>query len=158
MTGSLPYILAVVASFLLSCQTGVSKTYSAKYGNSMRGIYKFSSVTGFVFVLMMIIKNFATGDNFSVTTFSFVVAFILALLNAVGIIFMFAAFKVGTVSMQVLFSRLGTLLLPTVFGFLFQNEAVTLGKIICIVLVIAALVIKLILRKREVLKRHIFII
>ena len=141
MNNIFPYLILILSSVLSAAQAGVSKLYSKKYGNSMDGIYKFSTFTGFTYVLIMLIPKLIKGTFLSITPFSLIVAFGLAFFNAVGIIFMFSIFKYGAVSLYVLFSKLGTLLLPTLFAVIFLQEKLTIGKMLCIVCIIAALII-----------------
>lgn len=135
----LPYILVILSCLFSSCQMGFSKAYSAKYGSGMRAVYRNSVLSGLVFVVIMGVKDLITKNPFEMTGFSFVMAIIFALINAVCIIFLFGGFKHGEVSKVTLFTNLGSLMIPTIFGFFYSGEKVTVGKIICLALITVAL-------------------
>ncbi len=122
---------------------GFTKAYSAKYGDGMRAVYRNSVLSGLAFVIIMGAKDLITRNPFEMTGFSFVIAIIFALINAVCILFLFGGFKHGEVSRVVLFTNLGCLVVPTIFGFFYSNEPVTAGKIICLVLIAGALFVNL---------------
>jgi multidrug transporter EmrE-like cation transporter len=132
------YILVILSCLLSASQMGFSKAYSAKYGDGMRAVYRCSTLSGIAFVVIMGIKDLITKNPFEMTGFSFVIAMVFALINAVCIIFLFGGFKHGEVSRVILFTNLGSLMIPTIFGF-FIGEGVTVGKIICLVLITASL-------------------
>ena len=136
------YILVVLSCLLSASQMGFTKAYSAKYGDSMRAVYRCSTLSGVAFVIMMGLKDIITGNPFQMTGFSFVIAIVFALINAVCIIFLFGGFKHGEVSRVILFTNLGSLMIPTIYGF-FTGEAVTVGKIVCLVLIAAALLVSI---------------
>ena len=122
---------------------GFTKAYSAKYGDGMRAVYRNSVLSGLAFVIIMGAKDLITRNPFEMTGFSFVIAIIFALINAICILFLFGGFKHGEVSRVVLFTNLGCLVVPTIFGFFYSNEPVTAGKIICLVLIAGALFVNL---------------
>lgn len=137
------YILVILSCLLSSCQMGFTKAYSSKYGDSMRAVYRSSVLSGLAYVVIMGVRDIITKNPFEMTGFSFVMAIIFALINAVCIIFLFGGFKNGEVSRVILFTNLGSLMIPTIFGFFYSNEPVTAGKIICLVLIAAALFVNL---------------
>lgn len=148
----LPYILIVLACLLSSCQMGFTKGYSAKYGDGMRAVYRFSCLSGIVYAVLMTVKSLIMKEALTMTGFSFIIAVVFALINAVCILFMFGAFENGEASKVVLFSNLGLLVLPTLFGFsgiLYPREEVNSGKIICLILVAAALFVNIDLKAKS---------
>ena len=79
------------------------------------------------------------GFDFQATPFTLLVAFLSSLS---GIMFTFCSFKAldsANLSLYSLFSMLGGMALPFFQGILFYGEAVTLSKIICVLLVCMAL-------------------
>lgn len=147
----LPYILIVLACLLSSCQMGFTKGYSAKYGDGMRAVYRFSCLSGIVYAVLMTVKSLIMKEALAMTGFSFIIAVVFALINAVCILFMFGAFENGEASKVVLFSNLGLLILPTLFGFsgiLYPKEEVNSGKIICLILVALALFVNIDLKAK----------
>lgn len=137
------YFLVILSCLLTSGQMGFTKAYSAKYGDGMRAVYRNSVLSGLAFVVIMAVKDLITQNEFKMTGFSFVIAIIFALINAVCILFLFGGFKHGEVSRVVLFTNLGCLMVPTIFGFFYLSETVTLGKVICLVLIAGALLVNL---------------
>lgn len=149
------YFLVILSCILTSCQMGFTKAYSAKYGDSMRAVYRNSVLSGLAFVIIMGVKDLITRNPFEMTGFSFVIAIIFALINAICIIFLFGGFKNGEVSRVVLFTNLGCLMVPTIFGFFYSGEPVTLGKIICLVLITCALLVNLDFKAKDSNKKAI---
>ncbi len=137
------YILVILSCLLSSCQMGFTKAYSSKYGDSMRAVYRSSVLSGLAYVIIMGVRDIVTKNPFEMTGFSFVMAIIFALINAICIIFLFGGFKNGEVSRVILFTNLGSLMIPTIFGFFYSNEPITAGKIICLILIAAALFVNL---------------
>ncbi len=137
------YILVILSCLFSSCQMGFSKAYSNKYGDGMRAVYRSSVLSGLAFVVIMGVKDIITGNPFEMTGFSFVMAIIFALINAICIIFLFGGFRHGQVAKVTLFTNLGSLMVPTIFGFFYSNEPVTVGKIICMLLITGALLVNL---------------
>ncbi|MBR4072220.1 MAG: hypothetical protein IKK26_06675 [Clostridia bacterium] len=149
------YFLVILSCILTSCQMGFTKAYSAKYGDGMRAVYRNSVLSGLAFVIIMGVKDLITRNPFEMTGFSFVIAIIFALINAICIIFLFGGFKNGEVSRVVLFTNLGCLMVPTIFGFFYSGEPVTLGKIICLVLITCALLVNLDFKAKDSNKKAI---
>ncbi len=149
------YVFVILSCLMRACQIGTSKAYSVKYGTENRAVYRCAAISGFSFVAFMCIKAFISQTPFKMTWFSFVLAIILGIINAACIIFIYGGYKYGQVSRVTLFMNLGILLIPTIFGFFYSNEPVTLGKIICLVLVSGALLLNLDLKAKDSSKKAI---
>lgn len=112
--------------------------YRARCGSSIKVTFQYSLLAGIPGLIVITAIN---GFKFEFTMF----AFLMALIQSVsGLAFTFCSFKALdkiNLSLYSVFSMLGGMALPAVVGILFFSEAVTVGKIICFVLITAALLL-----------------
>ncbi len=130
------YLVIVFASLLFSVNTFFNKTYQKNEGESFEKLMLFmwvSSICG-VFVMLCL-----SGFKVKISTF----ALLMAALNSIAhitctIIAMKCMSKVN-LSLYSLFIMSGGMILPTLYGFIFNGEGINATKAICIVLLIVAL-------------------
>ena len=132
------YVLLLTGSLFFSVQFGFGKYYQRKCGTSLYATFLHAlgyNAVGFVILFCL------NGFRLAFTPFTFLFG-ILAGLDGIGYLFCsLQAFSRTNLSVYSLFSALGNLVLPSLTGLLFFREELTLGKILCFVLVTAALLL-----------------
>ena len=109
-------------------------------GNGLRAVLKFnvfSNSTGLIILLAVnIIQN---GAIFQFTPFSIGVSLFAAINNLLFVFCSIKSFNIINLSLYSLFAMLGGMALPFVAGTIFWKEEVTVGKVICFVIIVIAL-------------------
>ena len=132
------YGLIILAVAMFGGRFALNDVYRRMRGSSLKISLQFSftsSVAGLIVLLLM------NGCKLEFTPFTLVMAFLSAL-NGLG--FTFCAFRsLGTINLSLysLFSMLGGMVLPFLLGILFYNEAMTLAKGVCFILICVALLL-----------------
>lgn len=129
-------LLAAVTMF--SFQFLFNGIFEKEYGNGLRAMLVFSAGSSLVGFLILFIIN---GFKFEFTWFSLLMAFFAAL-DSVGYTY-FSLKSLGRINLSLysMFSMLGGMILPSVVGILFFNEELTIGKAVCYVLLLGALIL-----------------
>lgn len=129
------YGLLITASLLIALQFMFNQQFRKCNGEGLDATLKFSLYTNaFSCVIMLVMGKF----QYHVTWFSLLIAFFYAI---VLILFSYASLKsLATANLSVfsIFTMLGSILLPTAYGFIFCDEEITWAKILCIVLIIVS--------------------
>lgn len=129
------YGLLIVAALLIAFQFMFNQQFRKCNGEGLDSTLKFSLYTNaFSCVIMLALGKF----QYRVTWFSLLIAFFYAI---VLILFSYASLKsLATANLSVfsIFTMLGSILLPTAYGFIFCEEEITTAKIICIALIIVS--------------------
>ncbi|MBQ8141293.1 MAG: hypothetical protein IJ038_06350 [Clostridia bacterium] len=147
------YYLLLFGACTLSCiQVMFQKATVKRYGSGLINTYRAGVISAIVFLLIM----FAVGKRITLTPFSFGLAIFFALINIVCIYFAFSVMKIGILSRYSLFLNLGGLVIPFIYGVLFNGDPLTAGKIICLVLVIAALMLNIDFKSKDSKKAIIY--
>ncbi len=130
------YSLVSTAVIMFAFQLYLSSAYEKQGNTNTRAAFKFSCgafLTGFI--VLFIINKF----RFEFTPFSAGISF-LAALNSIAFSFCsLKSFSKINLSLYSVFCSLGGMVLPFVVGLVFYDEKLTAGKIICLVLIAAAL-------------------
>jgi drug/metabolite transporter (DMT)-like permease len=129
----------VVTCVLSQVKLSFQKAYVKEYGSSARYTCLQSVISSAIFVGMMMLE----GSFPKYTHFSFAVAIIFALLNSICMLISFAVLRIGEMSRYSLFLHLGGLIIPFAYGIFFNGDALTVGKIICLVCVLSALFVSI---------------
>lgn len=129
------YIFLLVASGLFSLQFLFNRNFQRKNGTGIEAVALFTVSTSFTGFLLLCAIN---GFHLEFTLFSFLIALIYSCVN---ITFNYASIKaIATVNLGVysLFSMLGGMLLPFLYGLIFNQESITFPKILCSLLIVFA--------------------
>lgn len=130
------YLLLVCATVLFSFQFLFNQKFEERNGSSLPSALLFSLYTSVLGFVVLFVTNGLSMD-FSPLSF-----FLAGIYSAVGILYTVAsikAFNQVNLSVYSVFAMLGGMLLPSVYGLVFCDEAVTPMKLVCYVLIIAAL-------------------
>ena len=130
------YGILLAAVTMFSFQFLFNGIFEKEYGNGLRAMFVFSAGSSLVgFIILFIINGF----KFEFTWFSMLMAFFAAL-DSIGYTY-FSLKSLGRINLSLysMFSMLGGMILPSVVGILFYNEALTVGKAACYVLLLLSL-------------------
>lgn len=112
--------------------------YRKMRGSSIKISLQFSVISSFAGLLVLFILN---NFKFEYTHFTLIIA-LLSAINSLAFIFCgFKALEFINLSLYSLFSMLGGMALPFLQGILFYNESITVGKTVCFVLIVIALIL-----------------
>lgn len=132
------YCFIAVSAVMFGLQFFFNRAFQKNEGNSIDSALIFSLLTSVgVAVIMFIINK----GRIEFTAFSFAMALIASL---IGIAFVyFSAFVFDRVNLSVysLFSMLGGMILPAIYGIVFYSEDFSVRLVLCIVVIIVALFI-----------------
>lgn len=130
------YILLSAAVILFSSQFLFNQKFQEQCGSDLNASMLFSLLSSICgFAVLFAINGFKT--DFSLFSFLMGIAY-----SAVGLLYTFAsikAFEKVNLAAYSVFAMLGGMLIPSVFGILFNGEEISLLKILCYVFTVAAL-------------------
>jgi len=130
------YLLLTLSALLFSGGFLFQKFYEQDFGNGLKPsitMVFYQSVV--VCVSMFVIGGF----RMEVTGFSFLMATIYAVNDFLLTWMSLKALKYANLSVFSMFMMLGSIVLPSAFGILFYDEGITVMKILCYILIFAAL-------------------
>ncbi len=132
------YLLIILSTVLFTGQFLFVRGYQKSNGNTFQASLKCNSQSGLISGILM----------FAISRFTIEISPVLLITAAVqaGCFMVFTycsikAFKTANLSVYSLFTMLGGMMLPFVFGILYAREELTAGKIICSILIIIAIFI-----------------
>ncbi len=134
---ALGYSLVSTAVVMFCIQIYLNSFYEKQGNNNTRAVFKFtlgSFITGFI--ILSVINKF----KYDFTWFSAAVAFCAAVNMILYLFCSLKSFSTSNLSLYSVFCSLGGMVIPFAVGIFFYGEKVTTGKIICFILVVAALV------------------
>ncbi len=131
------YLLLFLSCLLGGGRLIFHKLFVKRFGAGAEGAMWFSVLSSLLFVGMML----AIGQTVTFTAFSVGMAFLFAVANVICNVCGFASLTTGTVSAYTLFLQLGGMLIPFLYGVTLANETPSVPKLICIVLITAALAV-----------------
>jgi len=143
------YLLILLAVILLALQFSTNKLYQLRCGNTAAASLTFSTLSGLTTSVLFFILTLATGETFTVTPYSLMMAAIIAVL---GCTYTFIGFKImafGSMSVFMMFLMLGGMLLPYLFGVFWLDEAISAGRIIGVILLVISMVFPVLSKDRS---------
>ena len=142
------YGMLIIATFLFASQFLFQQQFQRRCGTAWSATVTFQIYMNAAAALIMLLIN---GFRLECTPFSFFMALVSGIC---GIIYTYAsmkAFAIVNLAVYSMFAMLGGMLLPALYGILFENEGFTTFKALCIGLISLALVINII-GEKEILK------
>ncbi|MBQ7637832.1 MAG: EamA family transporter [Clostridia bacterium] len=140
------YLILTVSVVLFGVQFGFNQIYEKESDGSVRSSFLFVFGTAAVGIPILWVIN---GVRLSCTVFSL----IMAVVSSVNMILCnYCSLKaLGRVNLSLfsIFSMLGGMILPFVTGILFFDEALTVGKLICLVILSVAVLITVDLKEKK---------
>lgn len=130
------YALIMLSVILFGFCFGLNAKYSNTVGRSLKISLVFSAISSTAGLIVLLIIN---SFKFEFTLFTFIMA-LFTVANSILITFCgFQALGTINLSLYSLFMMLGGMVLPFLQGIIFYGEELTIGKIICFVLITVAL-------------------
>lgn len=145
------YVMLAAATVLFSAQFLFNQKFEEECGASMASAALFSLYTSVGGFLILFALN---GFVLKISSFSLGLAFVYAFLGTAYSVASIKAFEVVNLSAYSVFSMLGGMLLPSVYGILFCEEPITSKKIVCALLIAAALLFSMERGKKGSCKRY----
>ncbi len=130
------YGMVSAAVLLFGFQFWFNRRYGEICGSGLLPTLAFALGTSLIGAVVLFGLN---GFRFEFTPFSAIVATLSAIDSIAFSLFSLRALARVNLSLYSVFSMLGGMALPFLFGILFFDEAITLGKILCVALIIVAL-------------------
>ena len=132
------YLLILLADLLFASQFLMTKLYSARNPQSALTSFAFSFGSEFVIFLYM-----AAFSGFAIvfTPFSLAMAAITAVIMIAASYCSIAALKYINLSLYSVFLMLGGMLLPSLFGIIGADGPLTLGKVLCLIMIGGSMVL-----------------
>lgn len=128
----MPFVLLALTVTFFSAQFLFSKGYQLKTGSGFKLTFVFMSLMSSGIILEFLIFN---RFRLHITHISLAYAFFYAVLILVCEIASLKAFNLGKVSIVSLYTLIGSVVLPFLYGTVILNEGLTLTKIIAIILI-----------------------
>lgn len=130
------YCMILFSTLLFSVEFIFTNGYRKENGSTWEASIKYSlyqGITGGILVLLL--------NKFQVefTLFSFLVACVYACMNLMFSFVSVRSLEYANLSIYSMFSMLGGMLLPFVFGIAFCGESISIGKIACCILIFVSL-------------------
>lgn len=138
------YVLLITSALIWALTFLFTKQYQKYKGEGLVSSLKMSCISSAFIALMFYVKLTISLNEFTFyfTWFTFAITFAQAFVVFAGIYIGMKVLSVGDMSLYSMFMMLGSLILPTLTGFLY-GEAIDDRKIIGMILMIVALVLSL---------------
>ncbi len=130
------YFLLILAAALFASQFLLNQLFQKYKGSGAADSLLFTLYTSLAGFFIVFIIN---GFRLEFSSFSVVIALIYSVVNLLYNAASLKSFETVNLSVYSVFSMLGGMLLPSVFGIFYSAEKVTAAKIICFVLISAAI-------------------
>lgn len=132
------YALLTLAALMFAGQIIFTKFYQARSGQSRRASFLYPVLAGAISTLFFLCLN---GFRVEVSGFTLLMAFLLAFLTTVCVILGVVSVSYGRMAVYSLFLMLGGMILPFFYGLIFLEEALSVWRIIGIVLLVFSLIL-----------------
>ena len=130
------YILIIISTALFSMQFLFNSKFREECGSGWQASVDFSILSAISgFILLMVINGF----SLKFTPFSLMAATVYAVAGILFNFFGIKALNTANLSLYSIFTMLGGMSLPFVYGIGFMNEELSVAKIICFLLIAASL-------------------
>lgn len=133
------YFFLLVVCLLAGARTLINKLHLERFGKGVDSSILLTCLTCGFFVPVALL----TGARFTFTPMAFYLALAFAVVNLLCSVIGFVVLPIGNMSLYTLFLQMGGMLIPFAYGLLFHHDALTLGKVLCILLIIFALSLNL---------------
>lgn len=130
------YGIVSIAVIMFSVQFFFTDRYEKEMGGGAASTFFYSLLSAIAGGICLF---FVTGIDIGITPFTLIMATATATNTILFSYFSLKALGKINLSLYSVFSMLGGMMLPFIVGIVFYSEGITAGKIICIVLVVAAL-------------------
>lgn len=147
------YFLLILATALFSSQFLLNQLFCSFKGSSAADSLLFTLYTSLAGFFIVFIIN---GFRLELSLFSVLIALIYSVVNLLYNAASLKAFETVNLSVYSVFSMLGGMLLPSVFGIFYSAEAMTVQKLICFIFISAALFLTIDRKARKSKKAYFY--
>ena len=134
------YIFVVIAVTLFSIQFVFTKKYQQAAGSGMEATFLFNTISPVAFVIILF---FMDGMKIETTWFALFLSFLWALVCNACSYFSIKALELGSLTNYSLYLMSGGMILPILYGAIFEHDSFSIPKLIGIFVVIAAVFVKM---------------
>ncbi len=136
----LEYIFVIIAVALFSIQFVFTKKYQQVSGSGMEATFLFNAISPIAFVIILF---FMDGMKIEVTWFALILSFLWAFVCNACSYFSIKALEFGSLTNYSLYLMGGGMILPILYGAIFEHDSFSIPKLIGILVVIAAICVKM---------------
>ncbi len=147
------YVLIVISTLLFSLQFFFQQNFQKIEGSGAISSFCFTAYSSLIGI---IISLSTTGFRLGFSGFTVLIAFLSGLNGIIMSYCSIKAFSTINLSVYSVFSMLGGMMLPFVFGIIFYNESLTFLKVLCVVLIAASLFLTMDKTKRNDKKAYFY--
>ena len=112
------YILLLLSVVSETIKNAYTNHFSKRIAQTNADTYLFNAVLSFGAVIFFLF----TGNVFRMSVFSFVMAFVFAIATIFAQVFLTLAMGCGPMSFSILFTYLGTMIIPTIYSMIFLGQ------------------------------------
>ena len=134
------YIFVVIAVTLFSIQFVFTKKYQQAAGSGMEATFLFNTISPVAFVIILF---FMDGMKIETTWFALFLSFLWALVCNACSYSSIKALELGSLTNYSLYLMSGGMILPILYGAIFEHDSFSIPKLIGIFVVIAAVFVKM---------------
>lgn len=145
------YVMLVIAAVLFASQFLFNQKFQEECGSSLFAAMLFSLYSAAGGFLILFVLN---GCKMSFAPFPFLLSIVCAVDGLLSNYASVKSFESVNLSAYSVFTMLGGMLLPAVFGIAFCGESVTTTKVLCCILIIAATVLTIDFKQKAGKKRY----
>lgn len=138
------YVLLIISPLLISLKTLMQGNFTKKNNINVKQSFLFNALFSLVGAIILAILYLRNLPSLETIIFGLVLGLLTSLFQTIYLL----AFKKGPISISGIIISL-SILLPTLYGFIFLSEAVTISKISGIVLIIISLILLNISKENE---------
>ena len=131
------YILVILAALLFAVNFLFGQMYQKICGDGLQAAALSSTIGSLISIVYMLILG---GFRLQFTWFSLLMALLFSLNGFASLYCGLKAFKTADLSLYSVFMMLGGMIIPFMYGIIFVNEALTIGKILCVLFIVASIV------------------
>lgn len=132
------YGVITLAVIMFGVQFFFNDRFQKEYGSGLDSTFMFSFFSNVMGLLCLLVINHFRLDF---TPFTLLMAALAALNSLLYTFCALKAFEHINLSLFSIFAMLGGMLLPFLFGILWYDEPITVGKVLCILLIVLALLL-----------------
>lgn len=140
--------LIFLASVLFSVQFIFTKKFQLHAGADTDSTFLYTAVSPIVYLIVLAVWLFAQGEGIAFTPFSIIVAFGYGIVCNACIFFSLKALSLGSMTNYSLWLLSGGMILPAIYGWVFNGEQITVWIILGFLLVITAILLKIDYREK----------
>ena len=141
-------VFIFIAVVLLALQFSANKAYGLRRGDGAKTSLLFLTVTSYLSSAITLIVTFFVGEGFRVTWYSLLMSGIMAALSSAYTVIGFKIMAIGDMSVFMMFLMLGGMLLPYLFGVIRLGEALSVWRVIGVILLALSMVFPVLARRR----------